>query len=48
MQNDMPRAEEREIGNVDATNDEKIIESQDYLTENTEDDDLYNMNKFTV
>jgi ParB family transcriptional regulator, chromosome partitioning protein len=48
MQNDMPRAEEREIGNIDATNNEKIIESQDYLVENTEDDDLYNMNKFTV
>lgn len=48
MQNDMPRIEEREIGNIDATNDEKIIESQDYLVENSDDDDLYNMNKFTV
>ncbi len=52
MQNDMPREEERAIGNIDATNDEKIIESQDYLVENSDDDerdnDLYNINKFTV
>ncbi len=49
MQNDMPRAEERVIGNVDHTIDENIIENKDYLTDNnTEDDDLYNMNKFTL
>ncbi len=49
MQNDMPRAEERVIGNVDHTIDENIIENKDYLTDNNiEDDDLYNMNKFTV
>ncbi len=48
MMNDMPREEERTIGNVDQTNDEKIIENKDYLSDNTEDEDLYNINKFTV
>ncbi len=48
MMNDMPREEERVIGNVDQTNDEQIIENKDYLSDNTEDEDLYNINKFTV
>ena len=49
MMNDMPKEEERAIGNTDQASDEKIIASKDYLEEeNNEDEDLYNINKFTI
>jgi hypothetical protein len=53
LENDMPKEEERSIGNIDLENISEITKTDDYTKlsvykDEDEEDDIYNINKFTV
>ncbi len=53
LQNDMPREEERFLGDINIENVEEITKTNDYTSLNAykdenEEDDIYNINKFTL
>jgi ParB family chromosome partitioning protein len=53
LENDMPKEEERSIGNIDLENITEITKTDDYTKlsvykDEDEEDDIYNINKFTI